>query len=75
MHGRWFPARAGMTKGRMRTRLSVCNRKARYASAEAAITAARQAGLALWPYACDKCRKFHLTSRRKGKWLPRLADD
>jgi len=51
----------------MRTRLSVCRRKARYASAEEALAAARGFGLPLLPYRCDRCGRFHLTSRTKGK--------
>jgi len=57
----------------MRTRLSICNRKVRYASAEQAVAAAGLAGLALWPYRCDRCHRFHLTSRSKGKRIPRPA--
>jgi hypothetical protein len=53
----------------MRTRLSVCARKARYASEQDALTAIRCSGLTLRPYCCDRCRQFHLTSRTKGKWL------
>ncbi len=53
----------------MRTRLSICQRKARYATEADALAAARAAGLALFPYRCDRCRKIHLTSRRKGKWV------
>lgn len=56
----------------MRTRLSVCNRKARYASEEEAVLFAQQNGLPLRPYRCDRCGKFHLTSRTKGKRIPRI---
>ena len=55
----------------MRTRLSICAKKARYASEEAALLAAGRAGLPLLPYRCDRCRLFHLTSRTKGKRRPR----
>jgi hypothetical protein len=55
----------------MRTRLSICNRKARYPSEQDAVAAAQQAGLPLRPYRCDRCRQFHLTSRTKGKRIPR----
>ena len=58
----------------MRTRLSICVRKARYASEQDALAAARRSGLQLRPYRCDRCRHFHLTSRTKGKRVPRLAD-
>tara|TARA_R110000850_G_scaffold127276_1_gene246267 strand:+ start:109 stop:312 length:204 start_codon:yes stop_codon:yes gene_type:complete len=54
----------------MRTRQSVCVRKARYASAAVALDAAKVAGLALRPYRCDRCWHYHLTSRTKGKWAP-----
>ena len=50
----------------MRTRLSVCTSKARFASEGEAITAIRT-GLDLRPYRCDRCSRFHLTSRTKGK--------
>ncbi|WP_428630932.1 hypothetical protein [Sphingopyxis sp.] len=53
-----------------RTRHSVCIRKMRYASAAAALDAARIADLVLRPYRCDRCRHYHLTSRTKGKWVP-----
>jgi hypothetical protein len=58
----------------MRTRLSICARKARFASAEEADEAARRSGLPLRPYRCDRCRRFHLTSRTKGKRMPRPVD-
>ncbi|MFT4027785.1 MAG: hypothetical protein QM676_13420 [Novosphingobium sp.] len=55
----------------MRTRLSICARKVRYASREEARTAGAAAGLVLRPYRCDRCGKFHLTSRTKGKRIAR----
>lgn len=55
----------------MRTRLSICLRKARYATQEDATLGATQAALELRPYRCDRCRQFHLTSRTKGKRVPR----
>jgi hypothetical protein len=57
----------------MRTRLSVCTRKRRFASEEEALAAAQRSGLTLLPYRCDRCRQFHLTSRTKGKRVPRSA--
>ena len=57
----------------MRTRLSVCARKVRYLSSEEAMEAARKAGLPLRHYRCDRCLWFHLTSRTKGKRIPRPA--
>ena len=57
----------------MRTRLSICNRKARYASGQAAALAAARATIPLRLYRCDRCRQFHLTSRTKGKRVPRPA--
>ncbi len=54
----------------MRTRLSICVRKARYASQQHAFEAAALADFPLRPYRCDRCRQFHLTSRTKGKWMP-----
>lgn len=58
----------------MRTRLSVCLRKARFDSAQDALAAARRSGLPLFPYRCDRCRNFHLTSRTKGKGVGRRLD-
>lgn len=55
----------------MRTRLSICRKKARYRSYEEALAAARAADIALRPYHCDQCWQFHLTGRIKGKWMPR----
>jgi hypothetical protein len=57
----------------MRTRLSVCTRKRRYRSDEEAIEAARLATVTLRHYRCDRCGQFHLTSRTKGKQVPRPA--
>jgi len=54
----------------MRTRLSICLRKARYPSAAEAITAARATSLVLRPYRCDRCWQWHLTSRTKGRRVP-----
>lgn len=50
-----------------RTRLSICQRKQRFASEDEAVHAALAATIALRPYRCDRCRQFHLTSRLKGK--------
>ena len=58
----------------MRTRLGVCRRKQRFASeTEALAVAALATGLDLRHYRCDRCGAFHLTSRRKGKRVPRPA--
>nr|WP_314442878.1 hypothetical protein [uncultured Sphingomonas sp.] len=55
-----------------RTRLSICRAKRSFASdAEARAAAALATGLDLRPYRCDRCRAHHLTSRRKGKRVPR----
>jgi hypothetical protein len=51
----------------VRTRESICRKKARFASEAEARAAAARAGLPLLPYRCDRCRLFHLTSRTKGK--------
>jgi hypothetical protein len=51
----------------VRTRLSICNRKARFASEAEALLLVERTGYALLPYRCDRCRQFHLTSRTKGK--------
>jgi hypothetical protein len=55
----------------MRTRLSICARKVRFPSEQDALLAARDSGLVLRPYRCDRCGKFHLTSRTKGKRVPK----
>ena len=55
----------------MRTRLSICQRKVRYATGHDAYLAIDRATIALRPYRCDRCRLFHLTSRTKGKRVPR----
>jgi hypothetical protein len=57
----------------MRTRESICRKKARYGSPEDALAAAQAFALPLLPYRCDRCRQFHLTSRTRGKHLPRAA--
>lgn len=57
----------------MRTKLSVCLRKRRYATEAEAEAASREADHRLRPYRCDRCRQFHLTSRTKGKRRPRPA--
>ena len=57
----------------MRTRLSICAKKARFASRAEARAHAERTGLLLLPYRCDRCRLFHLTSRTKGKFLRRAA--
>lgn len=58
----------------MRTKLSVCFKKARYRSDQDALLAARSSGLPLRFYRCDRCLQFHLTSRTKGKRVPRLTN-
>jgi hypothetical protein len=52
-----------------RTRLSICRRKRRFASEADASLAAAQDGIGLLPYRCDRCSRFHLTSRTKGKFI------
>ena len=52
----------------MRTRLSICRRKRRFASAAEALAVVGAETL-LRPYRCDRCRSFHLTSRTKGKFV------
>lgn len=55
------------------TRLSICARKVHHASAAAALAVARNANVPLRPYRCDRCGQYHLTSRTKGKRVPRPA--
>jgi len=54
----------------LRTKLSTCARKARFASEADALTAIEASRLTLRPYRCDRGDHFHLTSRTKGKRLP-----
>ena len=55
----------------MKTRLAICHRKARYPTPDDAHRAAAAATIMLRPYRCDRCRHYHLTSRTKGKRVPR----
>ena len=55
----------------MRTRLGTCHRKARYPTEQDALLDVGRVDVALRPYRCDRCRQFHLTSRTKGKRVPR----
>lgn len=57
----------------MRTRLGVCTRKVRHRTEQAALAVASAADLALRAYRCDRCGHVHLTSRTKGKRVPRPA--
>lgn len=50
-----------------RTRLSICQRKQRFASEDEAVRAALAATIDLRPHACDRCGQYHLTSRLKGR--------
>jgi len=56
----------------VRTRQSVCLKKARYSSAADALEVAANAVFPLRPYRCDRCWQFHLTGRTKGKRIPRV---
>ena len=53
----------------MRTRLSICRKKARYASEAEALAVVYRAEYPLRAYLCDRCFQYHLTGRIKGKWL------
>jgi len=55
----------------LRTKRSTCSRKLRFAGEADALAAAQKATISLRIYRCDRCRQFHLTSRTKGKWMPR----
>jgi len=58
----------------MRTRLAICRKKKRFASEADAIAAAQIATIDLRPYLCDRCHRYHLTSRTKGKRRLPVAD-
>jgi len=51
----------------MRTRLAICRKKKRFASEAEAVAAAQAADIVLRPYHCDRCFRYHLTSRTRGK--------
>ena len=55
----------------MRTRLSICARKRRYHTVEEVAAIVALAGPQFRHYKCDRCGQFHLTSRTKGKRVPR----
>ncbi|NBC36722.1 hypothetical protein GTZ99_09145 [Novosphingobium sp. FSY-8] len=55
----------------MRTRARICASKRRYATYAEALAAALEADIILRPYGCERCRAYHLTSRTKGKRIPR----
>jgi hypothetical protein len=58
----------------VRTRLSICLRKRRFATEQDALLYATQTTLTLRPYRCDRCGHVHLTSRTKGKRIPPPID-
>ncbi len=51
----------------MRTRLSICRKKKRFPTEADAIAAAQTATIGLRPYRCDRCLRYHLTGRTRGK--------
>ncbi|MBA4088405.1 MAG: hypothetical protein C0491_11510 [Novosphingobium sp.] len=55
----------------MRTRLSICRRKQRFCTKQDADAAAAASGLVLHSYKCERCFGWHLTSRTKGRRVPR----
>lgn len=57
-----------------RTRLRICRAKRAYPDEADARRASAMIALDLRPYRCDRCRAYHLTSRRKGKRIPRPSD-
>ncbi len=57
----------------MRTRLGICAKKRSYRTEEEALAIALRSTIALRTYCCDRCHMFHLTSRTKGKRVPRPA--
>ena len=58
----------------VRTRLSICRKKARYPTKADALLIAQRAAHPLRPYRCDRCQQFHLTSRTKGKRMVRSVE-
>jgi len=55
----------------MRTRLRICQAKVRFADQASALNVAEKREYLVRPYRCDRCGAWHLTSRRKGKRIPR----
>jgi hypothetical protein len=55
----------------MRTRASICAKKKSYSDKETAIAAANGTDIILHPYRCDRCFRYHLTSRTKGRRIAR----
>jgi hypothetical protein len=55
----------------MRTRLRICRTKISFADRASALIVAQMREYLVRPYQCDRCRQWHLTSRRKGKRIPR----
>lgn len=55
----------------VRTRLSICRKKGAFATATEAKAMAAEASIILRHYRCDRCGQFHVTSRTKGKRVPR----
>jgi uncharacterized protein YlaI len=51
----------------MRTRLSICAKKRRFQTQDDALVISRLSSIPLRPYRCDRCQRYHLTSRTKGK--------
>ena len=57
----------------MRTRQRICQAKQRYPDRAAADVVAARHDHAVRAYRCDRCHGWHLTSRLKGKRIPRPA--
>jgi hypothetical protein len=57
----------------VRTRLSICQKKRRFASAQDALLAIAATDIVLRHYRCDRCGAFHLTGRTKGKRVARIG--
>jgi hypothetical protein len=58
----------------MRTRQRICQAKQSYPDRAAADVVAARHGYAVLPYRCDRCHAWHLTSRRKGRRIPKPAE-
>jgi hypothetical protein len=46
-----------------RTKLKTCERKTRFLSETSAATFALRRQVKQWPYRCNRCDRWHLTSR------------
>ncbi|EGD60181.1 hypothetical protein Y88_2055 [Novosphingobium nitrogenifigens DSM 19370] len=59
----------------MRTRARICKKKVCFADQGEAMAVAARFAYDVRPYRCDRCGHYHLTSRLKGKRIPRPGSE